>query len=347
MAVIGGTVPPEPVLEQVYAPLPPVAEESAAWQPPKLPWWRRAIALVSGLLALVIFWHAAKNTDLTALVGGGAVSAAGWSALWEYALFIAALFVTAAAIGRRSPPPVQVQTPVERRKLSKRTKAAAALILVGVPAILFVGSYYFDVKNYYLMALLVMLACMLPFFMVFEGRKPQARELTVIAVLCALGVAGRAAFFMLPQFKPVVALTIISGVAFGGETGFLVGAMTMLASNFLFSQGPWTPFQMFAAGIIGFLAGVLFRKGWLRRSRAALCSYGAIAAIVLYGGLMNPVAALLSNRELSWQVLMSYYITGFPVDCVHATATVFFLWVLAEPMLEKLDRIKTKYGLVE
>ena len=347
MAVIGGTVPPEPVLEQVYAPLPPVAEESAAWQPPKLPWWRRASALVSGLLALGIFWHAAKNTDLTALVGGGAVSAAGWSALWEYALFIAALFVTAAAIGRRSPPPVQVQTPVERRKLSKRTKAAAALILVGVPAILFVGSYYFDVKIYYLMALLVMLACMLPFFMVFEGRKPQARELTVIAVLCALGVAGRAAFFMLPQFKPVVALTIISGVAFGGETGFLVGAMTMLASNFLFSQGPWTPFQMFAAGIIGFLAGVLFRKGWLRRSRAALCSYGAIAAIVLYGGLMNPVAALLSNRELSWQVLMSYYITGFPVDCVHATATVFFLWVLAEPMLEKLDRIKTKYGLVE
>ena len=110
----------------------------------------------------------------------------------------------------------------------------------------------------------------------------------------------------------MVALTIISGVAFGGETGFLVGAMTMLASNFLFSQGPWTPFQMFAAGIIGFLAGVLFRKGWLRRSRAALCIYGAIAAIVLYGGLMNPVAALLSSRELSWQVLMSYYSLASP-----------------------------------
>lgn len=65
-----------------------------------------------------------------------------------------------------------------------------------------------------------------------------------------------------------MALTIIAGVAFGGETGFLVGAMTMLASNVLFSQGPWTPFQMFSMGIIGFLAGVLFRKGWLRRSRA-------------------------------------------------------------------------------
>ena len=199
---------------------------------------------------------------------------------------------------------MQLQTPVQKRKLSRRTKVSAALILVGVPAVLFVGSCYFDLKNYYLMALLVLLACMLPFFMVFEGRKPQARELVIIAVLCALGVAGRAAFFMLPQFKPVLALTIISGVAFGGETGFLVGAMTMLASNFLFSQGPWTPFQMFAAGIIGFLAGVLFRKGWLRRSRAALCVYGALAAILIYGGLMNPTSALIYGRELNWQVLL-------------------------------------------
>ena len=218
---------------------------------------------------------------------------------------------------------------------------------MGIPAILFVGSYYFDVKNYYLMALLVLLACMLPFFMVFEGRKPQARELTVIAVLCALGVAGRAAFFMLPQFKPVLALTIISGVALGGETGFLVGAMTMLASNVLFSQGPWTPFQMFAMGIIGFLAGVLFRRGWLRRSRAALCVFGAISAVLIYGGIMNPVSALLYARTLEWKVIAAYYVTGFPMDCVHAAATVFFLLVLAEPMLEKLDRIKIKYGLVE
>ena len=152
---------------------------------------------------------------------------------------------------------------------------------------------------------------------------------------------------MLPQFKPVLALTIISGVALGGETGFLVGAVTMLASNVLFSQGPWTPFQMFAMGIIGFLAGVLFRRGWLRRSRAALCVFGAIAAGVIYGGIMNPVSALLYARPLEWKVIAVYYVTGFPVDCVHAAATVFFLCVLAEPMLEKLDRIKVKYGLVE
>jgi energy-coupling factor transport system ATP-binding protein len=166
-------------------------------------------------------------------------------------------------------------------------------------------------------------------------------------VLCAIGVAGRAVFFMLPQFKPVIALTILSGVAMGGETGFLVGAMTMLASNVLFSQGPWTPWQMFAMGIIGFLAGVLFRKGWLRRSRGSLCLFGALSAIVIYGGIMNPVSALLWAGDLTPGLLLTYYATGFPMDCVQAAATALFLWFAAEPFLEKLDRIKVKYGLVE
>jgi len=188
---------------------------------------------------------------------------------------------------------------------------------------------------------------MLPFALVFEGRKPQARELVVIAVLCAIAVAGRAAFFMLPEFKPVVALVIISGVAFGGEAGFLVGAMTMLVSNIMFSQGPWTPWQMFAMGIVGFLGGILFRKGLLRRSRVSLCVYGAIASIVIYGGIMNPASALMWSHTLNWKVVLTYYITGLPVDLVRAAATVFFLWFAAEPMLEKLDRIKVKYGLVE
>ncbi len=101
---------------------------------------------------------------------------------------------------------------------------------------------------------------------------------------------------MLPQFKPVMALTIISGVALGGETGFLVGAVTMLVSNILFSQGAWTPFQMFCMGIIGFLAGVLFRKGAAAAQPGALCTFGALCAlIIIYGGLMNPVAALLAR----------------------------------------------------
>ena len=150
------------------------------------------------------------------------------------------------------------------------------------------------------------------------------------------------------NFKPVMAVVIISGIAFGGETGFLVGAMTMLASNVMFSQGPWTPWQMFAMGIIGFLAGVFYRKGFLARSRTSLCVFGAICTLIIYGGIMNPASALIWGSEnLNFNMILSYYITGFPVDVVHAAATVLFLWFGAEPMLEKLDRIKVKYGLVE
>ena len=214
---------------------------------------------------------------------------------------------------------------------------------------LLIGVVYMERQQYGVLSLLVLLECMLPFFLTFEGRKPQARELVVIAVLCAISVAGRAAFFMLPQFKPVIAMTIIAGVALGGEGGFLVGALSMLVSNMFFSQGPWTPWQMFSMGIIGFLAGVLFRRGLLRRSRGSLCVFGAFSAIVIYGGIMNPASVLMwaGTETLTWKVLLTYYVTGFPVDCVHATATVFFLWIAAEPMLEKLDRIKVKYGLME
>ena len=176
-----------------------------------------------------------------------------------------------------------------------------------------------------------------------KKRSPAAAVL--LAVLCALGVAARAAFFMLPGFKPVAAIVILSGVALGGEAGFLVGAVTMLASNMLFQQGPWTPFQMFAMGLIGFLAGVLFRKGLLRRTRVSLCVFGALSVLIVYGGIMNPASAILYQSTITKEILLAYYFTGFPVDLVHAAATALFLWVFSRPMLEKLDRIMEKYGL--
>ena len=231
--------------------------------------------------------------------------------------------------------------------MAKRTVVATVLILLLMPLALFIGETYLAGQKYYFIMLLVLMECMIPFFLIFESRKPQARELVIIAVLCALAVAGRAAFFMLPQFKPVLALTIIAGIAFGGETGFLVGAMTMLVSNIMFSQGPWTPWQMFAMGIIGFLAGILFHKGLLLRSRGALAVFGALTAIVIYGGITNFSSAIIWSDEINGNILLAYYISGFPMDCVHAAATWLFLWFAGEPMLEKMDRIKVKYGLVE
>ncbi|MBR2832791.1 MAG: ATP-binding cassette domain-containing protein [Oscillospiraceae bacterium] len=347
MTACGGELPPAPELIDDGEPLPPPAETSPDYVPRKLPLWRKLLGAAAGIAAAVVFVYAMRQTDLSALISPEGLTALSWSVMRVYLVFIAAMALMAFALNRRSPPRAIDQTPVSKRKLSKRTIAAAVMILLLIPLTLFVGIVYLGDRKYYFIALLVLLECIAPFFLVFEGRKPQARELVIIAVLCAIAVAGRAAFFMFPNFSPVIALVIISGVAFGGESGFLVGAVTMLVSNIMFSQGPWTPWQMFAMGIIGFLAGVIFRKGLLRRSKIGLCIYGAIAAVVIYGGIMNPAAVLIYSDGLDPKMIISYYLMGFPLDCVQAAATVITLVLVSQPMLEKLDRIKVKYGLVE
>ena len=346
IAACGGAVEPEPALPE-YRRIPP-APEKEAQAVKKLPIWRKILAAVSGIVSLVLIIQAIGVTDLTKLVDAGGLTNLAGDQLKLYGILLLSLLVFALSISRKADrPDYLIQTPLEKRKLKKRTIFATLLILLLIPLTLFVGVYYFAGRKYYLISLFILLECMLPFFLIFEGRKPQARELVLIAVLVALNVAGRAAFFMLPEFKPVVAMTILAGVAFGGETGFLVGAMTMLVSNMLFSQGPWTPWQMFAMGIIGWLAGVLYRKGVLRRGRLSLCIYGVIASTVIFGGIMNPASALMWSNTVNWKIILSYYVTGIPVDLVRAAATFFFLWLGAEPLLEKLDRIKTKYGLAE
>lgn len=309
-----------------------------------------SLAFVLTIILLVINWN-----GFSSFISGGteAVTVANDpAAVWKYtglmlAFGIEAIAVAAALSWGRGKPEWTVQTAPSNRKLSKRSVAAAAMILLAIPLTIYVGIYFFGDRKYYFISLLIILESMLPFALIFESRKPQARELVIIAVLCAIGVAGRVAFFMLPQFKPVTAIVIIAGVAFGGEAGFLVGAVTGFVSNMFFGQGPLTPWQMFAFGIIGFLAGILFRKGLLLRGRTALCVYGGLATFLIYGGIMNPASMLTNQSSPTWEMLWPYYLQGIPFDLVHSLATVAFLYIAAEPMLEKLDRIKVKYGLVE
>ncbi|AWW26873.1 ECF transporter S component [Acetobacterium carbinolicum] len=245
----------------------------------------------------------------------------------------------------------QVEPPgkknLSKRRLSKRTWAALMMILMMIPLTIWFGIYFMEDRKYYFISLFIIIYTCIPFLMVFEGRKPQARELIIIAVLAAIGVAGRAAFFMLPQFKPVVAIVIIAGVCFGAESGFLVGAMVCFVSNFFFGQGPWTPWQMFAFGIIGFLAGILVKKGAMKKSKGQLCLYGFLATFFIYGGIMNMASLLMWSSIINWKTILATYITGAPFDLIHASATVFFLFVAANPMIEKLERIKKKYGLID
>ena len=263
---------------------------------------------------------------------------------------ISILFIAAAMfnlIPRKKLGKELIQNEKSKRKISKRTKIATLLILFLIPLTIFIGIYYLGDKKYYFISLLIILETMIPFGFAFENRKPKARELVIISALCAIGVAGRTAFFMLPQFKPVAAIVIISGVAFGGETGFLVGAITAFVSNFFFGQGPWTPWQMFSFGIIGFLAGIMFQKGILRKTKTDMCVFGFLATFVIYGGIMNPASVIMWQSNININMVLSSYVMGMPFDFIHAVSTVFFLFFAAEPMLEKLERIKIKYGLIE
>ncbi|WP_438349658.1 ECF transporter S component [Paenibacillus sp. FA6] len=232
-------------------------------------------------------------------------------------------------------------------RLSRRTWLAAVLIFLVIPTTMMIGVFVLNDRKYYFISLLIVLYTMIPFAMVFEKRKPQARELIVIAVLTAIAVAGRGAFFMLPQFKPVVAIVIIAGVSLGAEAGFLVGAITGFVSNFFFGQGPWTPWQMFCFGIIGFVAGILFEKGLLKKTKLSLCIFGGLATLFIYGGIINIGSLLMFTSHFSWEALLATYISGFWFDMVHAIATVVFLFFISQPMIEKLDRIKMKYGLID
>lgn len=230
---------------------------------------------------------------------------------------------------------------------SRRTKFSAFIILILIPATIAFGMFALDDRSYYFISLLIIIYTMIPFFMAFEGRKPKARELIIIAVLSAIAVVGRMAFFAVPQFKPVVAIVIITGVCFGGESGFLTGAIAGFISNFFFGQGPWTPWQMFSFGIIGFLSGILFAKGRLKKNRISLCIFGGLATFIIYGFIMNVSSLFMFSSNISFKALGAMIISGVPFDLVHAAATVIFLFLISEPMIEKLNRIKIKYGLIE
>ena len=92
-------------------------------------------------------------------------------------------------------------------------------------------------RSYYITGTLLILELMIPMFVTFEGKKPQARELVIIAVMCAIAIAGRVVI-PFPHFKAVFGFVMLAGIAFGPETGFMVGAITAFASNFFTDKAP-------------------------------------------------------------------------------------------------------------
>jgi len=226
-----------------------------------------------------------------------------------------------------------------------RTRFAAVLMLVLVPALVLLGSLVWANRRFYLVSILVTILSLLPMLLRFERRSPQARELVILSVMIALAVAGRAAFSFAPAFKPVAAVVILSGAAFGCEAGFLVGAGSAFLSNFFFGQGPWTPWQMLGFGLIGFLAGLFFAHRY-QPKRLGLCIFGFFAVFALYGPLLDVGSVLMVSGDVTKEAIVAALATGVAFNAIHGGATVLFLALAGEPLLRKLDRVKIKYGIL-
>ncbi len=200
--------------------------------------------------------------------------------------------------------------------------------------------------HYYLISAVIIILSMVPFFLMFERKRPQAREIVLIAVLVAITVILRSIFFMIPFFKPMLAMVIISGVGLGYETGMLTGTLSAFISNFIFGQGPWTPWQMFAMGLTGLLAGVIFSKNYTyEKKKYHVCIFGIIAAVLIYGVIMDTASVLMYTGEVSFKAFMAAYISGIPINLIHALSTVIFLALLQKSMIKKLQRVKMKYKI--
>ncbi|MDR0436620.1 MAG: ECF transporter S component [Propionibacteriaceae bacterium] len=235
-------------------------------------------------------------------------------------------------------------------------RLAWVLSLTGIPLVLLLGVLFPFERSYYFVAFAVILLAIVPFFAAFEGRKPAAREVVIIAVMTAIAVTGRAAFFMVPQFKPGVAVVILAGVGLGRESGFVVGALTGFVSNFIFGHGPWTPWQMFAYGLIGFLAGVFFSRGAAERNglgrgsrsyKPWIIGYGTVATFVIYGLLVDTASVMMWASEFTWPAIFAIYLSGVPFNALHAFASAVFLTLLSTLIVEKLTRLKTRYGMFQ
>lgn len=216
-------------------------------------------------------------------------------------------------------------------------------MLVAVPAVLFACALLqFDQTA--LLTLVVAVAAVAVFFASFEASRPPLRRIMPTVVLGALAAAGRILFAPVADVKSVSAVCIVAGAVFGRQSGFMVGALAALVSNFFFGQGPWTPWQMYAWGLVGYLAGVLADRGWLDRT-PALLAFGFSSAL-LYGLLLNGWNAIGFVHPLTLPAVLVSFGAALPFDLMHGAATVAFLAALYLPWKKKLERIKKKYALV-
>ena len=223
---------------------------------------------------------------------------------------------------------------------NKSVRSALKILLpfVVIPVLVILSATIFKGKQYLFISALIAFCSLLLFASGFEKKKTGSRRLVLVSAMTALCIVGR----FIPFFKPITALTIITAIYIGPESGFLVGALSALLSNFYFGQGPWTAFQMLAWGLIGLIAGLLSKP--LQKSRVLLLICGAVSGI-LFSMVMDVWNLLWTYNTLDLRLYGGVLLTALPHTVLYTVSNLVFLWLMAKPFGEKLNRIKIKYGV--
>lgn len=218
------------------------------------------------------------------------------------------------------------------------------IILIIVPVLIAVGVTIFKDRSFLFISFLIAGLALIPVFISFEKKETNTRKMVVLASLIAISVVGRFIFAALPGFKPVTAIVVIAAIFFGGEAGFLVGALSALISNVYFGQGPWTPFQMFTWGLIGFIAGLPYISSKLKSHRFSLVVYGIFAGI-MYSLMMDVWTVMSLDGKFNFSRYITIASLALPFMIAYAVSNVVFLLLTIKPIGQILERLKMKYGI--
>jgi energy-coupling factor transport system substrate-specific component len=211
-----------------------------------------------------------------------------------------------------------------------------------IPAVVISGAFVFRDKSYSYVIMAVVVLTIVLFVCGFEKRKIGARRLVLTAAFVALASIGRVICSPLPGVNPVTAITIFAAIYMGSETGFIVGAFSALISNMFAGMGVWTPFQMFAWGLIGTFAGLFSKQ--LINNKIKLCVYAFFAGI-FYSLIMDIWTVIWAYNSFNLSAYLAAITTAVPYTSVYAISNFVFVYLLAKPFSEKLGRIKIKYGI--
>lgn len=178
----------------------------------------------------------------------------------------------------------------------------------------------------------------------YERSHPSSKVLALVATLAALAAIGRIAFAPLPNVKPTTDIVLLSGFALGGAPGFAVGAVAALASNLVFGQGPWTPWQMGAWGMVGLMGAALGAATGRRMGRVPL-AIACLLAGFAFGAVMDFSTWVTFSGEhtLAQYLALSSASLGFNI--AHAVGNLVFCLAFGPAFLRALLRFRARFEI--